>query len=407
MTHQMIFLATLISGVAAHSPVFKHGSVNDPLELGDATKDSWALCTYLQPGEAAYYKFTAGTERTSENDKFWLGMYAPACRHPSDCPELDFDYSVAVLGMPANSTCAPWPEWGETVAAAGGILPSTVPVPAGAPSSLLVLSAPAEPLLRGVYEPYTPTSFAPRGACVSDYPVGEGEFTLIIWSDDSDHNSKRHVCVGLGLAEKSVFSPWSVILSGITSYQMHEWNRWSFFALTWPWFLGALSLLSSLRLAEAGLITIPDDSYSWALIVSALIISSVAVTNILVWLWAIQVSLSSKSWYIALLVRIMLPFYISRLIQLSAYLPPTGTNGAWLILYGIITLVSGSGLLAAPLVVIFVGSAYIYNAAQDTRNENVAVEEKREVVIKLGNGNTGTKSARAVQVQSGGGNHGA
>jgi hypothetical protein len=138
-----------------------------------------------------------------------------------------------------------------------------------------------------------------------------------------------------------------------------------------------------------------------------MMISSVAVTNILVWLWAIQVSLSPKSWYIALLVRIVLPFYISRLIQLSAYLPPTSTNGAWLILYGIIALASGSGLVAAPLAVIVVGSAYIYNAAQVPQNENVALEEKRGVVITLDNGNTGTASARPVQVQSGGGNRGA
>jgi hypothetical protein len=365
---------------ASHAPVF----VTDGMvELGDATKDSWALCGSLKPGQKVQYRFSV---EDATRDKFWMGLYAPACSSTADCPEYDFDYRVAIYGMPRNSSCARWPEWGEQVAASGAIAPSEVRPSADyiePGAEALVLEAPAAPLYSGVYEPFTPTSFAPRGACVSDFPPGtlgvNPQYVIVIWSEDEDHVESRNYCVGLGRAEMSVFAPLNVLVSGYTTLQMHQWNRWSTFELTWPWILDGVALVSFARIAryanEEYPLTMPQSTDAWALLISALFISSAVIVNFIVWFWALTVSGTADGWYVALALRIFLPLYIARGIRIGAYLPPTRGNGWWLVAYGALALTTGIGLIGAPLVVITIGLAYTQTDEQQPGVEKHAREQ--------------------------------
>ena len=363
--------------VASHAPVFETDGV---VELGDATKDSWALCGSLDPGQRVQYRFSV---EDASRDRFWMGLYAPACSSTADCPEYDFDYRVAIYGMPRNASCARWPVWGEQVAASGAaappeVRPSADYVDPGAEA--LVLEAPAAPLYTGVYEPFTPTSFAPRGACVSDFPAGtpnvNPQYVIVVWSDDVDHVESRNYCVGLGRAEKSVFAPLSVLVSGYTTLQMHQWNRWSVFALIWPWLLDGIALVSFVRVApygsDASPIALPQTMEAWALAISALFISSAVLVNFVVWFWALTVSGTADGWYVALALRIVLPLYIARGIRIGAYIPPTRRNGWWLVAYGTVALTVGIGLIGAPLVVITVGLAYTQRGEQPLELEKHA-----------------------------------
>ena len=86
-------------------------SREEPLDLGDITKNSWALSGYLSPGEVQHYKFTidkATTAASPNTERFYMGLYVPGAGVPG------FRYYVAIFGLGENLECDRWGDgWGR------------------------------------------------------------------------------------------------------------------------------------------------------------------------------------------------------------------------------------------------------------------------------------------------------
>ena len=143
--------AALWVSAAGHAFVDEYGSATQPYSLGDATTDSWALCVKLDPGQVAYYTFSADARGGTPEDKMWLGTYSPGCSQSNPaCPERDFDFSVTVWGNGTFVDCEPWAGWGDTVASTNYSVPAAIQV-AGTvfgPGPATTFHAPARPFQR-------------------------------------------------------------------------------------------------------------------------------------------------------------------------------------------------------------------------------------------------------------------
>ena len=226
-------------------------SREEPLDLGDITKNSWAIAGTLSPGEVQHYKFTvesATTAASTSVERFFMGLYVPGQG------EDGFRYYVAIFGLHADTVCERWGDgWGRRLeeatprgaaaphgralshpplavhrmtsddttwlAASDTLLPSAIvgmsneTLPAGTPdyhdaANRLIFIADPDGDLPNKFEPFSPTLFRPRGSCITDFPRA-GEYRIAVWSDDT-LTSTRRFSVGLGMAERDVFSPRNV-----------------------------------------------------------------------------------------------------------------------------------------------------------------------------------------------------
>lgn len=345
--------AALWVSAAGHAFVDEYGSATQPYPLGDATTDSWALCITLDPGQVAYYTFSADARGGTPEDKMWLGTYSPGCSQSNPaCPERDFDFSVTVWGNGTFVDCESWAGWGDTVASTNYSVPAGIQV-AGTvfgPGPATTFHAPARPFQRPVLEPYTPTAFTPRGTCVASYPRPTGTYGLAVWSGGHEFGT-RHACVGLGLAEKSVFKPGNLIVSSFTTWSIHRWNRWSVWALVWPWFVLGFPLVWALS-KGIPLVSSPMVPVSTLLLtLSAAIFAGQSVVGLITVVWAFGIAPNGTpgGLIVALLFRTAVPSLLSRLCFAGAILHPTVGLWRWIGVAAVSALISGVGFVVAPV----------------------------------------------------------
>lgn len=276
---RVLLLSLLTCRAAAHTPAGAgQGTRENPQDLGDVTKNSWALTGIMKPNEIYHYKFTIPEEGTpkdaSSNDprRFYLGYYVPGAGEP------DFTFYVAVFGMGNDTECELWGDgWGrrnrrnlgggghhshaestsvtatpDRVTSKGttwlrnsdqvpervtGISDGHKHVHAGEfnyhnPSQTLVFIASPATDRPNKFEPFSPTVFKPRGSCIADFPRG-GEYRIAVWGEPGQVGDK-HFCVGLGLAERDVFAPANLITFAYILFGIQTWNGWNGFVLVLP-----------------------------------------------------------------------------------------------------------------------------------------------------------------------------
>ena len=347
-------LLTLLAPRAwAHMPVFdvSHDPAA-PVELGDATADSWAACSELSVGRPAYYHFTAGSSRSLDTDRFWFGLYTPGCT--KDCTDSPAVITAVILGMPGDASCEPWEGWGDValITAANGTGAACDyhgrPVSSGNTTgarNCLQLTAPA--VHRGrpqqVYEPFTPTVFSARGSCISDYPPTVTDYTMVVNVTDAAGETRDiHVCAGLGKAEKSVFSPESILLSGFITWQVQAWGRWPVIALISPIAVSAIGALAwTRRLSSAA--TSDKLSLAASVLIASSVMGGLAQTT-----WAVGIVWPSDGtdvlWTVAL--RVALPA-VGLYFVAESYDRHDRAIGT-LLLGAALAMVAGAGFIAGP-----------------------------------------------------------
>lgn len=342
----LLALVAPLERTRGHAPTsIRTPDARRPVHLGDATSDSWAAFFEMNPGQdVAYYSFDAVSVSGAKEEKLWLGTYVPACR--GGCPEDDFTFHVGVWGMPGSTACAGWDGgWGGPgTVVANATVPAYVAV-AGTPFAsagprLVLRGAPSD-AQPDVFEPYTPMVFRPRGGCVAEFP-SVGRYYVAVWSDNLAA-SPRHVALGIGLAERSVFQPGALLFGGFTTLSILEWARWSWISLfLWPVFAATTARAAarywgwrparpSLQLAVLGQVV-------WgALGVSTL-------------LWSVQVADQGGSgWPLPLAMRVALPLFLAYTVA--------RTERRWvLVTCAFVALVTGSGLLIGPVLILCVAA---------------------------------------------------
>ena len=349
-------LLALAAPARGHAFVGAKGTAASPHALGDATADSWAVCIELAPGEAAYYSFTADARGGRPEDRLWLGTYTPGCAlHNDACVERGYEFHVALWGPGPFRDCEPWPGWGAAVAPLNGTAPDAVArngtrFAAGAGEAVTVLAAPSEPRQRPVLEPYTPTAFTPRAACVTDFPAPTGSYGLAVWGDPGA-SGPRHVCVGLGLAESSVFSPGNILGGAVVAWRVHRWNRWSVWSLAWPWFVLGFPALCALRSAR-GITVTTAPLATTALLVGALVVfagQAIAGVYTLAWAFSITHGGAPGQAFFPFFLRVLVPLALARMCAVAALLHPRPELGQWLAVGAAVALVTGAGYVVGPL----------------------------------------------------------
>jgi len=295
---------------AAHAPVFDHGTSTAPLYLGDATADSWAICIDTSRQVAAYYTFRATEARGGADGDFWMGLYTPGCARGnqlSRCADATASFTVAVWGL-AASHCAPWTGWGETPLRPQQNVTGAAPGGPDLASATVFVSARAERVEEPVYEPFTPTVFTPRGSCVAQYPASAANLTLGVWSANG---TGGHACVGLGRAERTVYSATNVLLPSRWRWQMYRWGRWGIVDLMWP-----VVCLPPLLHRLGAWLGRPAPERWLALVVSAQVLTELILVN-----WALRTaSPSGASGLIAPVLRVILPLCAIAALSESANL---------------------------------------------------------------------------------------
>lgn len=230
--HCTIGLALPVFG-AAHAPVFDLGTSAAPLHLGDATADSWAICLDTSRQPAAYYTFGATEGRGGDDGDFRMGLYTPGCargNQVSRCADGPASFTVAVWGLGAPH-CEPWAGWGDTPLRPQQNATGAAPGGPDLGAAAVFVSPRAERAEEPIYEPFTPTVFTPRGSCVAPYPAAATNLTLAVWSASG---AGGHVCVGLGRAERTVYSARNVLLPARWRWELYRWGRWTVADLVWP-----------------------------------------------------------------------------------------------------------------------------------------------------------------------------
>lgn len=264
--------ALLAAPAAAHMPAGSgDGSMNEPTDLGDITKNSWALTGELKPKEVRYYKFTIDGPTPADQvgvegakHRFYTGLYVPGAGEPG------FTFYVAVFGLSNATECERWGDgWGrrrqlldgwewtpptgpDRITSAGTTwimdsshLPESVVGPHAAtphshgggfdyhlPEETLVFIASPSTDLPNKFESFSPTLFKPRGSCITDFPRG-GEYRIAVWGAPDQVGAKKF-SVGLGLAERDVFAPMNLIKFDYILWDVQTWNGWSGFVLLLP-----------------------------------------------------------------------------------------------------------------------------------------------------------------------------
>ena len=324
--------------VLGHMPAFAGTtSRQDPLDLGDITKNSWALSGTLSPGEVQHFKFTIDGTVTGSKGRFHMGLYVPG-------EGEDFRFYVAIFGLNADTECERWGDgWGRRLqerrrlvhpplpvhrntsdgttwlAGSDTYLPSVVigdgdedlPVNYTNPDERLIFIADPACDLPNKFEPFSPTLFKPRGSCITDFPR-TGEYRIAVWGDDTMASPKRF-SVGLGLAERDVFSPRSLLLFDFTLMRIQTWNGWSPIVLLLPIII-ALLLLACLLLVlkkkapkrfgtSSGL---PTPFRLLACLGGTILLGHV-VANIMVFIWAVSNADPHGEFAFALITGIVLP----------------------------------------------------------------------------------------------------
>jgi len=341
----MLLAVTVAALCAGHMPTADRGTASAPAELGDVTENSWAVCSSMLPGDVFYYSMEAPTLRGREQDRLWFGMYTPGCALNATCVEHDFDYSVAIWGMPHNTTCEPWGDgWGGVAdVAPPGALPSRVASPGTvfvAGAEHIVLRAPAAAAGAAKFEPFTPTAFTPRGSCVADFPRA-GTYHMAVWGSDAQV-AERNWCVGVGLAERDVYSPRTLLLFGFIAWRVHRWNRWLVWELLWPYAAMLAAVAAYRRLCRR------DPGGDLQLAAAGLLLGG-AVGSMVILTWALRIAgVQGASWLIPLAVRVVLPAAVaSRAMMFDRSKTPLEP-----LILGVVAAALGAGFLLAPLLLV-------------------------------------------------------
>lgn len=331
--------------VLAHMPAFTGSTTREnPHDLGDITKNSWALTNTLSPGEVQHYKFTIDgptTSTSNEKERFYMGLYVPWNGEP------DFRFYVAVFGLHANTVCDRWGDgWGRrqldtsmhgrklahpvlpvhryTSDGTTWLAPSDVELPVsvvGDSGSLpvdynntaerLIFIADPAGDLPNKFEAFSPTIFKPRGSCIVDFPRG-GEYRIAVWSDDTQIGPRK-MAVGLGLAERDVFSPRSLIFFDFTLMRVQGWNGWSAGVLLLPIILVVLLTLGGLVIIKLRKPTYFGTAAGWPTpsrflaTLGASILLGHVVANVMVFSWAVTNANPHGEYMFALITGIILP----------------------------------------------------------------------------------------------------
>lgn len=175
---------------------------------------------------------------------------------------------------------------------------------------LLFIADPAGDL-PNKFEAFSPTLFRPRGSCITDFPRA-GEYRIAVWSDDTLLGQKRF-SVGLGLAERDVFSPRSLVFFDYTLMRIHQWNGWSAGVLLLPIILAVVLLVAALKLISIKAPKHFGTTSGWPtpfrLMVSlgGTIILGHVIINIAILLWAVGNSHAGNEYMFALITSIILP----------------------------------------------------------------------------------------------------
>jgi len=257
--------------------------------------------------------------------------------------------SVALWGMPLDTTCGKWDGWGDVPA---------VPIVATPPEyarviepPALVLNAPGSPPQRPVLEPFTPTAFTPRVTCVA--PFGnETQYLLSVWVNTTRKNKMRW-CVGIGRKERSVYSLTAILGASFTAGWLHAWNHWSPWLVRMPlWFPALIALVN-----PPAILTTPAPPSRKALQIIAISASLQSVVAVIVLTWSTAVSsyVDLLTWLGSLAINSVAPLYIARVIYKTCTEPLTKRAGRWLVLYGVIHGLLGIGYAVGPVTVIILG----------------------------------------------------
>ena len=107
-----LVMLALLPVCKAHMPTTARSQNRDkPQDLGDVTKNSWAVTGTLEPRQVYHFKFEIDgpTKSDSPNThKFYLGYYVPGVGQPG------FKYYLTVFGMPSTTDCLRWGDgWGR------------------------------------------------------------------------------------------------------------------------------------------------------------------------------------------------------------------------------------------------------------------------------------------------------
>lgn len=259
-------------------------------------------------------------------------------------------FYVAIFGLPAATECERWGDgWGRRRLEAQGVshgralahprlpvhrftsdnttwladsatlLPSTVvgdgtegyPVDYMDTSNRLIFIADPDGDLPNKFEPFSPTLFRPRGSCIAPFPRA-GEYRIAVWSDDAQTTPKRF-SVGLGLAERDVFSPKNLMLFDFTLMRIHSWNGFHPIVLLLPIVLSLVLLTAALLIIKYrapdhfGTTTgLPTPFRAMACTGGAILLGH-SVMNMAILGWATSNSNASGEYMFALVTGIVLP----------------------------------------------------------------------------------------------------
>lgn len=277
-----------------------------------------------------------------------MGLYVPG--YGQD----DFRFYVAIFGLAADTQCERWGDgWGrrlegEEVSATvrrgralahprlpvhrytsdgttwladsyTSLIPPAVvgngdegyPVNYTDPASRLVFIADPDGDLPNKFEPFSPTLFRPRGSCITDLPHA-GEYRIAVWSDDTQ-TAPRKFSVGLGLAERDVFSPRSLLLFDFTLLQIQAWNGWSPAVLLLPIVLALLVLFAALFCLKSKAPSYFGTASGWptpfrllAAIGGTIYLGHV-VANIMLLVWAVTSAEAHNEFIFPMVTQILLP----------------------------------------------------------------------------------------------------
>lgn len=341
----MLSACLLLTATQSHMPAFAGTTSRvEPLDLGDITKNSWALTGTLSPGEVQHYKFTiADATPTTSTDRFYMGLYVPGAG------EDDFRFYVAIFGLGSETECERWGDgWGRRrlvepamhgralvhpklpvhrktsdgttwLAASDTSLPVEVvgngtedlPVDYNNTAERLIFIADPGADLPIKFEPFSPTLFRPRGSCIVDFPRS-GEYRIAVWGDET-MVAERRFSVGLGLKERDVFSPSNLLLFDFTLMRIQAWNGWNPFVLLLPilaslfvLFIG-LHQVSKKRPGHFGTTSGWPTPFRTIAAISGTMFLGHMVANVMILVWAVTSADPHGEYMFPLMTGIVLP----------------------------------------------------------------------------------------------------
>jgi len=161
------------------------------------------------------------------------------------------------------------------------------------------------------FEPFSPTLFRPRGSCIAPFPRS-GEYRIAVWSDDSLPEPKPF-SIGLGLAERDVFSPTNLLTFDYTLMQIQSWNGWHPFVLLLPLLLllatalATLAVLKNKRPDHFGTASGWPTPFRLLACVGGSLIIGHAIANLAVMVWAVSNAHAGNEFVFPLVTQIVLP----------------------------------------------------------------------------------------------------